>query len=301
MTNAIKAFVSNSIDYAGIYPPAALPFQEAAKNYSRYLHGDKKWILNNFICPFDKLDELRDFLENSEENLGSLTWPISVLGKDFLNPEPEIEKIDDFVTGNDFAEVMAYEMKADINQINLTNLDPYSEAASDIDAVYIELPWEEGLYDALHTIAEDEIINAKVRTGGMQVSMVPKVNKVAKFIQECANIDVGFKFTAGLHSPLFGQSKLDGKELFGFLNMMVATALLDRFDLTLDEIEQVLVEKDISNFTFTDKEFGWRDMTAKISEIDGARSIFPSFGSCSIDEPLEGLVKLGLIEKGEAA
>ncbi len=42
---ALKALLTGFIDYAGIYPPAALPLETAVANYGRYRDGDYCWML----------------------------------------------------------------------------------------------------------------------------------------------------------------------------------------------------------------------------------------------------------------
>ena len=41
--------------------------------------------------------------------------------------------------------------------------------------------------------------------------------------------------------------------------------------------------------------FRWRDRTASAPEVERARGLFVAFGSCSFDEPVDDLVRLGLL------
>lgn len=41
------------IDYAGMFPPAALPMEQAVANYARYRNGEHAWMLGKFIAPSD--------------------------------------------------------------------------------------------------------------------------------------------------------------------------------------------------------------------------------------------------------
>ena len=58
MTGSLGALLGESIDYAGIFPPAALPFKTAAENYSRYQQDSAAWMLARFVCPTGRLGEL---------------------------------------------------------------------------------------------------------------------------------------------------------------------------------------------------------------------------------------------------
>ncbi len=55
MTDSLRALVSNLIDYAGLYPPAALPLDEVLARYKRYRESADRWILNRLILPASKL------------------------------------------------------------------------------------------------------------------------------------------------------------------------------------------------------------------------------------------------------
>ncbi|MFL6131215.1 MAG: hypothetical protein ACJ72A_00315 [Nocardioidaceae bacterium] len=76
-----------------------------------------------------------------------------------------------------------------------------------------------------------------------------------------------------------------GFEHHGFLNVLVATrAALD--GSSVDDVARVLVETDCDK------------LTAAIDpeRMSSARRWFGSFGSCSVVEPLDDLIALGLLE-----
>jgi hypothetical protein len=58
-TGSLRALLASLIDYAGLYPPAALPLPEVLENYQRYLASPDAWILNRLVLPAARLDELR--------------------------------------------------------------------------------------------------------------------------------------------------------------------------------------------------------------------------------------------------
>jgi hypothetical protein len=58
-TGSLSALLANLIDYAGLYPPAALPLPEVIENYQRYLRSKDAWMLNRLVLPAAQLDELR--------------------------------------------------------------------------------------------------------------------------------------------------------------------------------------------------------------------------------------------------
>ena len=59
MTRSLRALFGNLIDYAGLYPPAALPVDRVVENYERYLASPDRWMLNRLVLPAAKLKEAR--------------------------------------------------------------------------------------------------------------------------------------------------------------------------------------------------------------------------------------------------
>jgi hypothetical protein len=104
----------------------------------------------------------------------------------------------------------------------------------------------------------------KLRCGG---ASIPSVEQVALVIACCREAGVPFKATAGLHHPV-----RRGEE-HGFLNLLAATTAAP------DQVQSVLTETD----------------AAALPLSDDGRALFTSFGSCSWEEPVEGLRELGFL------
>jgi hypothetical protein len=66
---ALRALLANLIDYAGLFPPAALPMDAALANYERYRSGEHAWMLGRFVISAAQIDQ-------APENLD---WPFAVL------------------------------------------------------------------------------------------------------------------------------------------------------------------------------------------------------------------------------
>lgn len=145
--------------------------------------------------------------------------------------------------------------------------------------VYCELPLR---YDVSFRILQlGELgIRAKVRCGG---ATTPRVPGLAQFVAACRRLNVPFKATAGLHHPLRA-----GDE-HGFLNLLAAAVFEG------DE-EEALAEEDDSAFAVTAGAFTWRDRSVGHEEIAHVRQeLFVGFGSCSAQEPIDGLETLGML------
>ena len=52
---ALEALLANLIDYAGLYPPAALPLKDVAEKYESYRTSAHGWMLNRVVLPLSKL------------------------------------------------------------------------------------------------------------------------------------------------------------------------------------------------------------------------------------------------------
>jgi hypothetical protein len=75
LARSAKALLSGLIDYAGLFPPAALSMEEAVRNYARYREGEHAWILGKFVVPEARVHEV------------PAEFPKSVLGADELTFE----------------------------------------------------------------------------------------------------------------------------------------------------------------------------------------------------------------------
>ena len=70
MKESLRVLLEGLIDYAGLFPPAALSMQDAVRNYARYREGDDSLALGRFIVPLERASEV------------PTEFPLSVLGVD---------------------------------------------------------------------------------------------------------------------------------------------------------------------------------------------------------------------------
>ncbi len=140
---------------------------------------------------------------------------------------------------------------------------------------------------------------AKIRTGGLKAEAIPAPADVAAFIAACAERRLAFKATAGLHHPIRSEQPLTYEAdspratMHGFLNVLMASAFAWHGELK--NIELVVAELDPSAFSFNEKAH-WREHSLTVEQIRNARQQFiHSVGSCSFEEPVQDLEKLGLL------
>jgi hypothetical protein len=164
-----------------------------------------------------------------------------------------------------------------IEAVEAAGIDPdvLFDAAPEI---YSEVPLRDDVSFRILQLGELGI-RAKVRCGG---AVIPTVPALAEFVQACHRLEVPLKATAGLHQPLRHEDE------HGFLNLLAASIFGDE--------EEALEETDPGAFSVTGDSFRWRDREANADEISRARrEVFVSFGSCSAQEPIDGLRALGML------
>jgi hypothetical protein len=130
---------------------------------------------------------------------------------------------------------------------------------------------------------------AKIRTGGIKPDAIPPAPELADFLHQAAARRLPFKATAGLHHPIRAG-------MHGFINVFAAAAFawhgMDRESLIL-----VLEESHAPAFEFGETHLCWRGLRLSVDQISTARRDFAhSFGSCSFEEPLDDLRKLGWLK-----
>jgi hypothetical protein len=139
---------------------------------------------------------------------------------------------------------------------------------------------------------------AKLRTGGVKPEAIPSIIDVAEFIRGCAERQLPFKATAGLHHAIRGEQPLTYEPnpthavMHGFLNVFFAACMAWRGDA---DIEPILAETDPTAFRFDDSAH-WRNRSLSEQNVRASRTQFAhAFGSCSFDEPVRDLEMLGFL------
>ena len=66
------------VDYAGLFPPAALSMADAVARYGEHVTSSDSWMLGRFVVPVERLDELADAASPLAER-GMEAWLLSAL------------------------------------------------------------------------------------------------------------------------------------------------------------------------------------------------------------------------------
>ncbi|MEP7271453.1 MAG: hypothetical protein ABI882_08095 [Acidobacteriota bacterium] len=92
---SLEILLTDSIDYAGLFPPAELEMQQAVARYADYRHSAEAWMLGRFITPVARLDEFERAADaHLDYDSDSIPWKLSVLaGSD---PVADLAAISEF-------------------------------------------------------------------------------------------------------------------------------------------------------------------------------------------------------------
>jgi hypothetical protein len=142
---------------------------------------------------------------------------------------------------------------------------------------------------------------AKVRTGGLTPEAIPATGDLADFLLSAAARRLPFKASAGLHHPVRAEHPLtyaaDAPHavMHGFLNVFAAGAFAWH-GMERGALLEILEERDVRAFEFGRDELRFRGRGLPVEQIRAARWDFAhSFGSCSFEEPVADLRRLGLL------
>ncbi len=313
-----KSFFSKIIDYAGLFPPAKLPLEEALENYTQYRSAPTSWMLSRFICPVVNLDEIsikKELLEEGEE------WLFSALvalmpGQETKSWSEALSSIQSFqkkYSGRVMVTMVESKLPSFSEPSQLLSFwKEISEMAKPLGQLlsfFWEVPLEEEfsvkIPILLEALAQNKKENPespvqmgiKVRTGGVDAKMFPSAKLLAQAIFWAKEYQVPLKATAGLHHPYRHYSSTVETKMYGFMNVFGAALLAREHSWSESQIQEMLEDEDPKNFYFEEESFTWKEYTMSSESIAKARSSsIISFGSCSFEEPCQDLQELGIIE-----
>ena len=287
---SVPPLVAGLVDDAAIFPPGNEPMPAAVLAHRQHAASWYAEMVGPFVVSDQRLPELAAALAADAET-GPL--PVSVVvsgGAGSLEPaltwvsrRPDLELCSVEVTARDDPG-----SPGGLTH-NVTRITTALGAAPVPVPAYVEMPrpsgadpgpdWLRGL-DVLATAD----VALKLRTGGETPQAHPSERELAACIDAALDRELPFKCTAGLHHAVRTTTE-DGLEQHGFLNVLIATATLFDGD-GREAAEAVLAERDPARLVKVVQ--SWQAQPA-------ARRWFTSFGSCSITEPVDELVGLGLL------
>ena len=266
-------------DDAALFPPGSASMAAAVPAH-RELQGRLGSLVGPFVVPAAQLDELAAHLD------GPAPFGISLIA-----PAGDLPAAVQRVADDARLHLAAVEIPV------VPDADAAAEAVRTLREVLphsapaaLELP---------RTTARDEVLDvlrgtryrAKLRTGGVRAELFPSPAELAATLGACVQRGVAFTCTAGLHSAVRHTDPATGFEHHGFLNVLLAVEALAEGASTavaddwLRETDPAVVSRAVRLWSPAD--------------AARARSVFTSFGTCSVLEPVEDLVALGLLPRPE--
>ncbi len=267
------------LDDAAIFPPGDAALHDATAAYAAR-EGQAADLVGTFVLRDTDLPLVRGFAGPVSVvvtgGAGQIAGPAGLcarLGLRLAGLEIALRDLDD-LAGNARRVVAA---------VDAARTDGVLD---DETPVFVEMPQGEvtfGWQAAADEVAAAEL-RLKFRTGGLEAHLFPTAPELVSWIDAAIDRETPFKCTAGLHNAVRHRDDATGFEHHGFLNVLVATQRL--FDGMPDPVAD-LEERESSV------------LLERAADVDlaKARRWFTSFGSCSVTEPLDDLLALGLLEE----
>ena len=302
MRTSVRGLLEQLIDYAGLFPPAKLPLDDALRKYAQYLQAPEAWLLGRFVCPVGQLADTGRWLR---ANPPPTRFAIAALARASATPDAWNVQF-----GEDLAAIAA----SNLNQHALVDVVetpfPASAIASlpgIVDALsqagltaYLEVsPGDrdgvEATLAAIHAL-KTKRLGMKLRCGGATVAAFPSSASVAWFLARCHAAGVACKMTAGLHHPLPRFDDVLKVRHHGFVNVFLGGLLAFNGSVNEGELAELLDEQNAAAFRFAEYVVAWKGHAISVDAIRLLRQRgVVSFGSCSIDEPIADLRTLGML------
>lgn len=299
-SETVHTLLAGLIDYAGLFPPAALNMGAAIREFSRRHRGKDSWILGRFVVPIARLDEFEMAARRSLPRDPSVKpWSLSVL------VEGDLEVVRRRIAAFNRTHAPAQAGRAAISAVELQASDAgdVAQAARAFDGleIYYEFPLESDPGRLMAAVAASGG-RAKIRTGGITPEAFPDTAALMRFLHAAVRSSVAFKATAGLHHPLRGEYRVTYEDdsptavMHGFLNLFLAAIWLQEGEIDETEVYDLLEERSSAAIAFSDDEVAWRDHRLDHEVLAEARRKFAvSYGSCSFSEPVRDMRVLKLL------
>ena len=261
------------IDDAAMFPPGNAPLQDAvAASYARR-DTVQAGAVGPLLVPASAVEDLRSHADPDQ------MLDIALIGDTGIDG---LSATRDALQNDTWIELHQVEVRVPADGSPEDAVRALLDQLSFTVTTYLELPLDESVTKTLAVLADDGAERAKFRTGPFAV---PSAEALATAICAAVTSGVRFKLTGGLHHALPTHDAESGQDHHGFLNTLAATSLAAS-GATVDAVATVLGSKE------TDQVLA----ALGASDASRIRHFFCSFGSCSIAEPYDELVRLQLVD-----
>ncbi|WPB89243.1 hypothetical protein [Streptomyces malaysiensis] len=277
-TSADRDLFTALCDDAAVFPPGNMPLAQAVPAHSAHERAAYAGVVGAFVLAARDLGTLGTLTGD----LPAGSFPLSL-----TVPVPGLADALAAVTAIPAVRLAGLEVTVPDGMAPQEVVPAIQAARNTADGaaevpVFVELLRDarrESLIDALASTP----FRAKLRTGGVRADLYPDERELAEAVVALVRAGVPFKATAGLHHALRNTDPETGFEQHGFLNLLTAAGAA-RGGADLEELVGLLAER------------GPETVAAAVRRLGPeGRESFRSFGTCSIGEPVDELVDLGLL------
>lgn len=316
LARSLHTLLDGLIDYAGLFPPARLPLDEAIVRYAGYRQDPEAWMLARFICPAARLPDLAPHAARFE---AAPPFRFSALATGGADADAFLAALRaDLATraaferrhaGRAVVDLMEGRLPAALLGAPAPALRCFFDAVRDVlgeaaPHLFFEIPFDAPretpavleVLAAFQADHPDGAFGLKLRCGGVTADAFPPPDRLAALLHAALGAGLRFKATAGLHHPLRHYNEGVQARMHGFLNVFGGAVLAAVHALDVPTLQALLEDEDPAHFAFDDDAFRWRDLAAPVKAIRQVRARHAhSYGSCSFDEPRDDLRTLGLL------
>jgi len=304
---SLRALLTRSIDYAGMFPPCSLDLEPALKNQSEYVRSTDSWMLSAFVLPVTKFADAGRLLSQFDKPHPLRVSALGAKTEDAAGFQTELKNVIEAIRSmqcehGDLVSVAQLEMALPVRAGLALDVDlaKLTEAAALLGDLKVQVFWEAPAESAEQTIAllartKNPLFGYKLRTGGVIADAFPNSVQIARAVLASTKHHVPIKFTAGLHHPVRQFRDEVKTEMHGFLNVIGAGVLSAEHHWDEAQTVDMLEDQNAKSFEFHDTVFAWRDWEITLDRIKARRKFITSFGSCSFNEPREDLRALGVL------
>ncbi|XTZ16324.1 hypothetical protein ACQSSU_02695 [Micromonospora echinospora] len=309
MSTQVPRFLAGLVDDAAVFPPGSASLPDALAAHHRHRASWYADLVGPLLVPASALPDLARLLDESEQTAtGGGDHESRSAGVDGNGLRPattgrlDVGVIGDVPLDRLGTVCAAADPRLRVRQVEaavarrgedplpgIAELTALAAGHPDLD-VYAEIPLAWGLMNALDQLAEQRSaglrVAAKFRTGGLAAELFPTPGELATVVCACRDRKLPFKLTAGLHHATRHLDPETGFTHHGFVNVLAAVGVAAE-DAGVKEVTEVLTRTDP------------RPLLQQVEPgRDEARPLWVGFGSCSVQEPLTDLIRLGLVDGG---
>lgn len=278
---AHRALFISLVNDAALFPPAALPMEEALEAHRDHRAGEHSDLVGPFLVGVPAVETFAAAVAK-----GATAPPaVGLVARPGTAPEETATALDALrsVTGTRVASLDAA-WSPGWRNLDLDGLTVHLEVGREDQAAAL---------DDIASATDFVDVRAKFRTGPTPDWTWPDAAELAAFIIGAGERYLPFVLTGGLHHVVRGEHSVGGQveEQHGLLNVLVA-AHASAGAADAQTVRELLEIRDAE--ALADIVAGWSS-----PDVAAVRAAFAGFGCCDVTEPIGELSDLGLVAARE--